>query len=363
MMLRCCKPLVCCVLLLTASAQAEPVIFDSDMAIDDWAALLFLQKHPAVELLAVTVSASGEAHCDPGTSNALALLELAKPESQTKVACGDASPLDGYLVFPAAWRKDADTLSGMAVVPAVAKPESVHAVELIHTTLANSAEPVVILATGPLTNLAQWWQRYPEDAAKVSRIVVMGGTVQAPGNIIVAGFTDGHPNHTAEWNFFVDPLAADIVLRSGLKVELVGLDVTNLVRVTAEFAQSFKAQAHTPVAQFWDGVLDKNDWFIASGEYYFWDVLAAITVVDGPRYCRGETAALGVSYSTTTEPYAPSTDLSMPSTRWDGAARQHLDAATAGTVSVLPGSGNVLVCNETDAAAALQSFIDTVVAP
>lgn len=356
------------VLLLAATGvtRAEPVLFDTDMAIDDWAALLFLQRHAATELLAVTVSASGEAHCGPGTANALALLELAEAGSAVPVACGDAWPLDGYLVFPAAWRLDADTLSGVPVTPSAREPYAGHAIELIHATLAQSAEPIAILATGPLTNLAQWLQKYPDDAAKVSRVIVMGGVLDAPGNIIVAGFTDGHPNLQAEWNFFVDPVAADVVLRSGLPVELVGLDVTNTVRVTAEFARSFKTAANNPAALFWDQVLDKNDWFIASGEYYFWDVLAAIAVTDRDRFCGGDYLALGARYEPTPTPYAGSTDASMPATRRDGAARQHLDAASAGVVEVLSAGeapASVLVCRQTDAAGALQLFIDTLTAP
>jgi hypothetical protein len=51
-----------------------------------------------------------------------------------------------------------------------------------------------VLATGPLTNVAQWLERYPDDREAVDRLVIMGGTIDAPGNIIVPGFTDDHPN-------------------------------------------------------------------------------------------------------------------------------------------------------------------------
>jgi inosine-uridine nucleoside N-ribohydrolase len=63
-----------------------------------------------------------------------------------------------------------------------------------------------MLATGPLTNIAQWLARHPDDRAGVDRLVIMGGALDVPGNIIVPGFTDDHPNTRAEWNIYVDPV-------------------------------------------------------------------------------------------------------------------------------------------------------------
>ncbi|MEQ8514517.1 MAG: nucleoside hydrolase, partial [Chromatocurvus sp.] len=143
--------------------DAIPVIFDTDMAIDDWAALLFLLREPAIDLRAVTVAGSGEAHCGPGEKNALALAELTLPGNAVPVACGDPWPLDGYFVFPTAWQEDMDRLSGVPVPASGREPYDGHAVDLIHATIQDSDGPVVLLATGPLTNIAQWLDRYPED--------------------------------------------------------------------------------------------------------------------------------------------------------------------------------------------------------
>lgn len=88
-------------------------------------------------------------------------------------------------------------------------------------------------------------------------------------------------------------------------------------------------------------------------------MLAAITVTDRERYCRGEWSALGVDYEVTTTPYAETTDFSMPLQRSDGPPRHHLDASTAGAVAALPGAGRVLVCLQTNADAALQLFTST----
>ncbi len=340
-----------------------PVIFDTDMAIDDWAALLFLARHPGVDLLAVTVAGSGEAHCEPGVRNALALLDLVDPHSTVPVSCGDAYPQDGYFVFPVPWQEDMDKLSGVAVTPSTRKGDPRHGVDLLHAAIEASAQPVTILATGPLTNIAQWLERYPGDREKATRLVIMGGALDAPGNIIVPGFTDENPNTRAEWNIYVDPLAADRVLRSDLEMELVGLDVTNHVRVTKEFAQTFKDRVDNPAALFWDRVLDANDWFIDSGEYYFWDVLAALVVVDRDRFCQGERVALTSRFEVTDEPWWPTSDRTMPATTDKGTPRRHFAAESAGVLERREGEANTLYCQQSDADAAFRLFLDTLTAP
>ncbi|GAB5415202.1 MAG: hypothetical protein Cons2KO_28050 [Congregibacter sp.] len=340
-------------------APRIPVIFDTDMAIDDWAALLFLARHPEVELLAVTVSASGESHCAPGVANALAMLDLVDPHNRIPVSCGDEYPVDGYFVFPVQWQKDMDTLSGVPITPSTREGDPRHAMELLHDVMADSESPVTVLATGPLTNIAQWQKRYPEQSGKVARLVVMGGTVDAPGNIIVPGFTDDNPNERAEWNIYVDPVAADEVLRSSLPIELVGLDVTNHVKVTTEVAADFKARANNPAADFWDDILDANKWVIDSGEYYFWDVLAAMVVLDRDRYCQGNKQALAALYNETDTPWWPTSDKFMPVKTVAGGARRHFAAETAGVIVERDGVANTLVCMQTDANAAFALFLDT----
>lgn len=328
-------------------ANARPVILDNDMAIDDWAALLYLLHHPEADVKAVTIAASGESRCAPALENTLSLLELPGdiPEG-LPVACGDDVPLDGYFVFPEPWREDSDKLSGVSVPDSDRSASDRHAVDVIHTVIEDAEEPVTLVATGPLTNIAQWLERYPGDREQVGELVIMGGNVEVPGNIRVPGFTDDHPNRTAEWNFFIDPLAADRVLRTEIPTVLVGLDVTNRVPVTPEFAATFKASVATDSADFWDRVMDANDWFIDSGEYYFWDVLAAMTTLD-EQLCNGEKRRVRVVHEGTESPEGHTTDRNMPEKRWDGQRRSHLDAARAGTVVEDESGFAVTVCLDT----------------
>ncbi len=348
----------------TAAMAGKPVIYDTDMAIDDWLAMLYLARHPDIDIVAVTISASGESHCGPGLDNVRNLLQLAGHEL-VPVACGDDHPLDGYFVFPEPWQVDSDTLSGIDIGRWVDEPvkgtaSNGHAADLIHQVLINTAEPVTLVAVGPLTNVAQWLERYPDDRGTIGELVMMGGSYAEPGNIIVPLFTKGHPNTVSEWNFFVDPLATKETLEAeDLKRVMVGLDVTNRVRLTHAFADDFKARTQGPAAEFVDGVFDKNRWFIDSREYYFWDVMAAL-VAANPALCQGEEIPLSaVATPAADPPYLDTSDLTMPDTTARGEPRRHLDAAVAGRVVDAAGDATTKVCTQTDAAAVFEGFTAT----
>ena len=92
-------------------ADAQPFIIDTDMAADDWMAILYLLQRPDVDVRAITVTGAGEAHCQPGVQNALGLTALAG-RPQIPVACGRETPLKGDHAFPMDWRKNVDALLG-----------------------------------------------------------------------------------------------------------------------------------------------------------------------------------------------------------------------------------------------------------
>ena len=108
----------------------------------------------------------------------------------------------------------------------------------------------------------------------------MGGAVRVKGNIIVPGFTDNLKNQVAEWNIYIDPVAAQKVFRSKVPKVLVPLDATNQVQVTCGFVDRLKKQSKSPEAKFMCQVFDKETEFIKSGEFYFWDPLAAAIGVE-----------------------------------------------------------------------------------
>lgn len=261
--------------------QSHAVIIDTDMAFDDWAAILYILKHKQIEVLAITVAGSGEAHCPAGVQNALKLIYLARREADgIPVACGDELPMAGRHVFPEKWRTESDTMYGVDLPESPQGPSRKHAVRLILDALRSRSKPVDIVALGPLTNIGQALIQSPASFRKVAQLYIMGGAIRVHGNVVIKGVTENLNNYVAEWNIFVDPLAAQHVFTSKLPITLVPLDATNQLPMTEDFANAFKRRVRTSEAVFLDRIYDKNAHYIKIGQYYFWDVVAASLAVD-----------------------------------------------------------------------------------
>lgn len=182
-------------------------LIDTDTASDDAVALIMALRAPDVHVAAITVVA-GNVDVRQATRNALYTAEL----------CGSDVPVysgaDNPLTRPyqnATWFHGRDGL-GDHNYPAPKKAtEKTHAVDAIIETI--EANPGLTLVTlGPLTNVALALAKSPALANKVERCVIMGGNPCCEGNVTPA----------AEYNIWVDPEAARMVLRSGLPVELIG---------------------------------------------------------------------------------------------------------------------------------------------
>lgn len=195
-----------------------PVLLDCDPGHDDAIALIMAYRSPAIDLLGVTI-VCGNATLDRTTVNALRILEFIGAKD-VRVAAGCVSPLARELVLGTA-----DGPSGLEGSSYLPEPTTTldprHAVEFIADHLRAAAEPVTIVATGPLTNIAFLLLKYPALKPKIARIVLMGGAVYRRTEYITP----------TEFNIFCDPEAARIVVDSGLDVTMVGLDVTMQVLV------------------------------------------------------------------------------------------------------------------------------------
>jgi len=252
-------------------------VVDTDMAADDWLAILYVLQRPDVTLAAITVTGAGEAHCTPGIRHALGLMTLAG-NARVPVACGRESPLRGEHVFPGGWRDRVDSLLGLTLPDGQEAVSSQTAVELLATTIQASPDKVTVLTLGPLTNVAEALQADPSLVDQIDAIYVMGGAVNVPGNVGASGV--GIDNPVAEWNIYVDPYAANGVLQSGIPITLVPLDATNHVPLTRKFYDNLKTNHASPEATFVYDVLTEQRAFIDSGGYSFWDPLAAAIVTD-----------------------------------------------------------------------------------
>ncbi len=199
-----------------------PIILDCDPGHDDAIALLLALTSPEVELLGVT-TVHGNTTLDKTTANALRVLELVdRPD--VPVARGAARPLARELSV-AEHVHGGTGLDGPALPPPRGRPVSQHAVEFLAEHLGPG---VVLVPTGPLTNVALLLDRHP--GVVPERIVLMGGSIGL-GNVTPA----------AEFNTWADPEAASRVFESGLDVTMVGLDVTHKALLTPERRERIRA--------------------------------------------------------------------------------------------------------------------------
>lgn len=250
--------------------SARAILLDTDVAGDDLVAISFLVASPSVELVAITVSGTGEAHCDGGVDVVLRLLErLQAPD--IPVACGRETPLAGTHAFPDAWREHVDGGSGLDLTSTDRRPSTSTAVGLI-AEMAAAHESLTVLTTGPLTNLADALAGDPALAERLGPVVVMGGALHVPGNLACCGAPED--NDVAEWNVYVDPRATSVVVQSGIHPSFVSLDGTNQVPLTREFGARFIESATGPAAQVVAELFRANP-FMTDGSFYLWDVLAA----------------------------------------------------------------------------------------
>ena len=262
---------------LAASLAAQtPVIIDTDAGNDDLMAIAFLLSRKDVKVEAITV-VDGLAHVPAGAENILRALELAG--ARVPVHKGRETPLQRTSPFPAEWRQTSDSLPGVRLPVTRRTPEPQNAVDYLVARLGASDRPVRILALGPLTNLGEAFRRAPSSVRAVTELVIMGGAVGARGNLDDGGFfkTD---NTTAEWNLFHDPLAAEIVFRSGVPLRLIPLDATNRVPIDLAFLREFASRARSPLGRVVTQILETARPHIEQKFYFAWDPLAAVALVD-----------------------------------------------------------------------------------
>jgi inosine-uridine nucleoside N-ribohydrolase len=192
--------------------MSTPIILDCDPGHDDAIAIMLAAASSAIDLLAVTTVA-GNTTLDKTTANAIRVLDLLGLD--TPVAAGADRPLVRDLVV-AEYVHGVSGLDGPVLEAPSRSPESRHAVELMAQVVETSDRPVTLVPVGPLTNVALFLAVYPELAARLRRIVLMGGSI-GMGNV----------TPSAEFNIYVDPEAAHRVFGSGLDVTMIGLDVTH----------------------------------------------------------------------------------------------------------------------------------------
>ncbi|WP_342022991.1 nucleoside hydrolase [Arthrobacter citreus] len=204
-----------------------PVILDCDPGHDDVFAIWLAAGNPSIDLLAVT-TVSGNGYIEHTTHNARVALTVAGIDS-VPVAAGAADPLKRKLT-PGAWIHGDNALGGPELPSPTVPQDPRTALDLMSDVLESAAEPVTLIPTGPLTNIAVLLQARPDLVSQIKEIVWMGGST-GRGNV------GAYP----EFNAWADPEAADIVVRSGLPLTMVGLNISHQALVTEQVIRSIAA--------------------------------------------------------------------------------------------------------------------------
>ncbi|MGO0576929.1 nucleoside hydrolase [Ornithinimicrobium panacihumi] len=211
--------------------MTRPLIIDCDPGHDDALALLLAVASPTLDLKAVT-TCFGNCSVEDATRNALRILTLAGA-THMPVAKGASGPLTGELAL-------GNYVHGVSGLDGPDLPEpgmevvAQDAVELLADVLRDSEEKVTLAVTGPMTNMARLLQQHPELTPRIDEIIFMGGSTER-----------GNHTPTAEFNTYADPEALDVVLRTGVPVRMIGLNLTHQALATPEVVQRMSDMQHS----------------------------------------------------------------------------------------------------------------------
>ena len=227
--------------------MALRTLIDTDPGIDDALALILALRSPELQVEAVT-TVCGNVGVDLTTRNALRVLEIAAPAAPPVVARGADRPL-GRPHRAAAHVHGEDGLGNLDRclepngAPRYREPRGHAAPIPAHEVLLDAARRApgafTLITLGPLTNVAMALRQDGAALRGFRRLVVMGGAAAVPGNV----------TPVAEFNVWADPEAAQVVLESGLPITLVGLDVTQQVRLLPEVIASRFASRPDPASR------------------------------------------------------------------------------------------------------------------
>lgn len=217
-------------------SSRAPIIIDTDPGQDDAVAILLALASPELEVLGITTVA-GNVPLALTSRNARIVCALAG-RAEVPVHAGADRPL----LRPLVTAEHVHGKTGLDGPPLPEPPQPLaeaHAVDfLIETLMRRAAGTVTLCPLGPLTNIALALMREPRIAPRIRRIVLMGGGCFEGGNITPA----------AEFNIYVDPQAADLVLRSGVPITMAPLDVTHQALTLPHRVAAIRAIG-TPLAE------------------------------------------------------------------------------------------------------------------
>lgn len=214
----------------------QPIILDVDMGVDDALAIMLALQSPEVELLGIS-TVFGNVPLNQATRNALQVLEL-MGRDEIPVYVGAGEPLIRKLVHAEAVHGESGL--GDAVLPDPEMLPAGNALDFLIEGIQARPGEVIVVATGPLTNLALVEKKQPGILDQARRVLVMGGALAEAGNI----------TPVSEFNSFADPHAFHQLIKAETNMSLIPLDVTHQLGLAAETIAARLAGRDDAIARF-----------------------------------------------------------------------------------------------------------------
>ncbi|MCT6821482.1 MAG: nucleoside hydrolase [Lactobacillus apis] len=250
--------------------------FNHDGNIDDLVSYLLFLQAPEIKLLGVgAIDADG--YVDPSVEVCRKLTDRFNTRGdKLEVAKSNSRAVNQ---FPEAWRTASYSFNSLPILNESGKMVTKEADQPAHldmvTKLENATEPVTVVMTGPLTDLARALDAAPEIESKIEKLYWMGGSLDGHGNVVQVN-ADG----TQEWNAFWDPYAVERVLASNIPMEVIGLESSEELPLTNELKMHWAGLRKYPAVdlagQAYSLLVNPP---IQTAQLYFWDILTVISAL------------------------------------------------------------------------------------
>lgn len=222
------------------------MILDLDTGIDDALAIAYALATPEADLIGI-IGSYGNVVTERGVQNSLDLLELlGHPEVPVYLGAQHSSTTAHFDVMPvSAQIHGVNGVGEVELKTADRQLEAGSGVDFLVAAVHKYQQDLILVPTGPMTNLAAALDQDPAIADLIGNVTFMGGALTVPGNV----------TPVTEANINQDPEAADRVLRSSLPLTMVGLDVTTRTLLTTKETQSWR-DLHTTAGEKYADIVD-----------------------------------------------------------------------------------------------------------
>ena len=257
------------------TGERIPVIFLGDGAPDDITAAMYLMLDESIWLRGIVVT-NGETHPKIAISKWRDYIYQYMGWMDVQVVAGCDCAVDSHPnQFPASWRTSADDFWGLSLPKYGGVGSKISGADLIIQLANEYPGKLVVVITGPHTDLALALRKDPTLKNKIKKVFIMGGAVGVAGNIH-ADWTE-EKNLVSEWNIWVDPQAAAKVFSSGIPLDILPMDAITDVHLNRAFSDKVNA-VNLPGANLMAELWRSEFSMFNSDQILIWDALAAIAI-------------------------------------------------------------------------------------